>query len=66
MSRELHFGVVGAGTVLHALGKPQELADAMVGLPVEHTKAVPVIDVDYSAIMVHFPPRWYKVVVLAI
>lgn len=60
---KLHFGVVGEGTVLHALGKPQELPNAVIRFPFRHLGLVPVTDVEYSAIAVHFPPRRDEVVV---
>lgn len=60
---EFHFGVVGEGTVLHALGKPQELPYAVIRFPFRHLGLVPMTDVEYSPIAVHFPARRDEVVV---
>jgi len=60
---ELHFGVVSDGTVLHALRKPQELPYAVLRFKLRHLGVVPVTDVEYSAIAVHFPSRRNQAVI---
>lgn len=60
VSGELHLGIVSNGAVLHAVGEPQELADAVDGVKRRHVGAVSVADVEYSAVTVDFPARGDK------
>jgi len=60
---KLHFGVVSDGTVLHALWKPQKLPYAVLRVKFRHLGVVPVTDVEYSAVAIHFPARRDQAVV---
>lgn len=50
---DLHLGVVSERAVLHARGEPEEVAEAVGGLPRRHLRVVPVADVDDAAASVH-------------
>ena len=57
---QLHLGVVGKGPVLHALGEPEELAEALLRLPCGHVLSVKVGDVEDSSSIVFLPPQWLQ------
>ena len=61
VSRDLHLGVVGLRAVLHALRKPQKLAETVVGVPRGHVGSIPVTDIEDSAFIVEFSSHRYKV-----
>ncbi|PRQ22093.1 hypothetical protein RchiOBHm_Chr6g0246481 [Rosa chinensis] len=54
---ELHLGVVSNGSVFHAVGEPEELADAIDGVKRQHVGVVVVADVEDSAVSVDFAAR---------
>lgn len=59
---ELHLGVVSEGAVLHAPGEPQEVPEAVGGLPRRHVRMVPMADVDDTATSVHFAANGNEII----
>lgn len=59
---QLYLGLVGKRAVLHALRKPEELADPVTRIKRRHVRGVPVADIDDSASIVDFSANRYELV----
>ena len=58
VNTELHGGVIGDKTVLHARQQPQEVVPKpILKIPHWHLRHVPMAYVEDSSLVVHFSPR---------